>query len=116
MVGADGEQTVLRSYTPRNLAMAHAKHGAAVSGGDTSDFGRPAATPCRQYTEWRTWLQHSFALFSAHYAPAISMEWLKQDKRKPALILVPVAYSPTHRQSQQRDGFDSASLPPGGRE
>ena len=96
VIGSSEEQMVLRSYTPRNLAMAHARHGAAVSGGDTSDFGRPAATPCRQYTEWRTWLQHSFALFSAHYAPAISMEWLKQDKRKPALILVPVAYSPTH--------------------
>jgi hypothetical protein len=86
-------KTVKRSYTPRNMAEAEAHAYAQVTGGDESEFGRPAGQPCKGYQEWRKQLAHAFGLFAAHYAPTLSMSWLFQTDRAPAIILVPITQS-----------------------
>ena len=95
VTGSAETKMVLRSYTPRNLASEEARIHAAVSGGDTSEFGRPAAQPCNGYPIWRRQLLHNFGLFAAHYAPTMSTAWLHQTARDAALIMVPIAHHPS---------------------
>ena len=87
--GSPEAKMVKRSYTPRTMAKAEARAHSAVTGGDESEFGRPASVPCKAYTSWRAQLAHSFGLFAAHYAPTVSAEWLAREHREPALIMVP---------------------------
>ena len=91
--GSVEAKTVKRSYTPRNLALAEARAHANVSGGDTSEFGRPAHQPCRGYKTWRRQLAHNFSLLAAHYAPTVNGAWLQLATRPSALIMVPIAQS-----------------------
>ena len=91
--GSPEQKTVKRSYTPRNMAFDQAEAHARVTGGDTSEFGRPANQPCRMYPIWRKQLAHNFGLFAAFYAPTLTAAWLQQAARQPALIMVPIAQS-----------------------
>ena len=91
--GSPEAKMVKRSYTPRTIAKAEARAHSAVTGGDESEFGRPASVPCKAYTSWRAQLAHSFGLFAAHYAPTVSAEWLAREHREPALIMVPFTQS-----------------------
>ena len=89
--GTPEQKTVKRSYTPRNVARAKAAAHAQLVGGDTSDFGRPASQPCAEYTSYRQQLHHYFGLLAAHYAPTVTVAWLKSTLRCAAILLVPVA-------------------------
>jgi hypothetical protein len=91
--GSAEQKTVKRSYTPRNYARAVARTHASATGGDTSEFGRPANVPCSMYTTWLRQLRHNFALFASHYAPSVGAEWLHKEDRGNALLLVPLAQS-----------------------
>ena len=91
--GTPEQKTIKRSYWPRNVAMAQAKAHARLTGGDTSEFGRPAAQPCKQYDAFRQQLAHNFGLLSAHFAPTLTSNWLHSADRDAAIVLVPIAQS-----------------------
>ena len=91
--GTAEQKTVLRSYTPRNVANATAATHARVVGGDTSEFGRPASQLCRGHAQWHEQLLHNFGLFAAHYAPTLTAAHLRLAERREALLMVPIAHS-----------------------
>ena len=93
VTGSTEARTVMRSYTPRNKARAEARCHAHVTGGDTSEFGRPAAQTCKAYGEWRRQLLFNFSCFAAHYAPTVCGEWLRSAEREPALLMVPLIHT-----------------------
>ena len=92
--GTPETKTVKRSYSPRNMATAFARAHCDCSGGDTSEFGRPANQPCRMYATWRRQLTCNFALFAAHFAPTISAQWLRdRGDDEQAIMLIPFTQS-----------------------